>query len=86
MDLRGMVLIGFSAACLAVAGLAYQEQQRREMGVSLAGAFADYDCRGEGLETSAGRVGCMTPVSFPLIGDFLKPTRYAGGAAMNGAR
>ena len=67
MNVRGLVLIGFSAACLAVAGLAHQEQQKRGMSLALAKTMAKRDCMGEGFHTINGRVGCLTQVSFPLV-------------------
>ncbi len=67
MNVRGLVLIGFSAACLAVAGLAYQDQQKQGMSLALAKMMAKRDCGGEVFHTAHGRVACLRQVSFPLV-------------------
>ena len=58
MDLRGLVLIGFSAACLAVSSLAYQESKRKGLQRGLAAAIAASrgNCMENGFDTTAGEV------------------------------
>ena len=81
MDLRGLVLIGFSAACLGVAGLAYQVDQKRSMSLSLAKTMAAQECGNAGFDTPFGRVSCLRQVSFPLVKGLL-----GAGGAMNRGR
>ncbi len=84
MDLRGLVLIGFSAACIGVAGLAYQESKRKSMsrGLALATAGFGSTCMRNGFDTTAGRVGCLTQTSFGLLKTAIGAEKsYRGGGA-----
>ncbi|MEL7115777.1 MAG: hypothetical protein AAGP08_09325 [Pseudomonadota bacterium] len=83
MDVRGLVLIGFSALCLTAAGLFHDQQQRRAMAAGLASASTPLrDCMREGINTTSGRVGCFQPVS-AIMGRAFFGGSYGGGHAMS---
>lgn len=65
MYLRGVLLIGFSAACLAASGLAYQQKRQFDMSYALnnsVGRLAE-QCRATRIETPFGVLGCVETVS-----------------------
>ena len=83
MNLRGLVLIGFSALCLSAAGLAHHKQKQIGLSQRLASVSTPVrDCMREGITTSSGRVGCFQPVS-AAIGRAVFGKNYGGGAAMS---
>ena len=65
MDLRGIVLIGFSMACLGVAGLAYQQKKQLDLtaGLSNARGASHSSCRGSSVQTNMGRLSCIQRTS-----------------------
>ena len=86
MNLRGMVLIGFSAGCLAVAGIAHHNSKSGQVSNALANLSTKNNglCETSGFETSAGHVGCLQQVSFNFIkGKASRAKSYFGGDAMN---
>ena len=85
MNVRGLVLIGFSAACLGVAGLGHHAEKKRAMSMALTKTMLSRDCMNEGFKTPGGRVGCITQVSFPLFKGLLGGgPSYRGGGAFGG--
>ena len=71
MYLKGPVLILFSAGCIGLAGLAHHAEQRKGMSQGLTQLAQRHDCAADGFDTAAGRITCVTPVSFPFITDLL---------------
>ena len=71
MKYRTIVLSAFSAACLGVAVLGYQSQERRAEVLELASVMpqSNSDCMMDGFETELGRIGCLQPASFVLEGE-----------------
>ena len=83
MNVRGLVLIGFSGLCLVAAGLAHENQSRRGVAANLALATTPLrDCMRDGINTASGRVGCFQPVS-AAMGKAIFGKSYGGGAAMS---
>lgn len=84
MNLRGLVLIGFSGLCLTAAAMFNQSYERSSFAAGLAQATTPIrDCMREGITTSAGRVGCFTPVSAEIGGAAFNTKRYTGGNALS---
>ena len=86
MNLRGPVLIAFSAACLGVAGLAHHESKTRGISTSLAdlSSASNGRCNTGGFDTGVGHVGCLQQVSYGFIkGGFGNIKSYLGGSAFN---
>lgn len=83
MNLRGLVLIGFSGLCLLAAGLAENAQDRRSLSSSLASATAPSgrDCMRQSINTASGIVGCFQPVS-AVMGRAIFGSDYKGGSAL----
>jgi hypothetical protein len=83
MNVRGLVLIGFSGLCVAAAGLAHDAHRKHSIGQSLASVSQPMRaCMQDGITTSSGRVGCFVPVS-AAIGKAVFGRNYGGGAAMS---
>ena len=81
MEIRGVVLIAFSAACLGVAGLAHHQNSGPRVSASLL-SQAGGECASGGFDTSAGHVGCLQQVSYGFIkGGFGGFKAYFGGDA-----
>jgi hypothetical protein len=80
MYLRGIVLIGFSASCLAVVGLAYKQKTRLAMSHGMANTVgaAAAKCKDSGIDTPFGRLGCIQNVSSPFPSRVMRNIR--GGA------
>lgn len=70
MYVRGLVLLGFSAACLGAAGLAYQEKKRMDLGFALANSVgkAHEKCKATRIETPFGVLGCVQTVTGRMPG------------------
>ena len=82
MNMRGLVLIGFSGLCLTAAALFHNTTERSSFAAGLAKATTPLrDCMRESITTSAGRVGCFTPVSAEIGGRAFNTKRYSGGNA-----
>jgi len=83
MNVRGIVLIGFSGLCLLAAGLAHHKQQGMGVSHRLATVSSPVrECMREGIASSNGHVGCFQPVS-AAIGRAVFGKSYEGGAAMS---
>ncbi len=67
MYLKGPALIFFSAGCIGLAGLAHHFDQRQGMSEGLTHLAKSTECATDGFDTAAGRITCITPVSFPFI-------------------
>ncbi len=65
MYLRGVLLIGFSAACLGVSGMAYKHKQQLDMSYALNNSVGKLlaQCRSTRIETPFGVLGCVETVS-----------------------
>lgn len=84
MNLRGLVLIGFSGLCLTAVALFHDSKERRSFAAGLAKATTPLrDCMREGINTSSGRVGCFQPVSAQMGRAVFGDKRYHGGSAMS---
>ena len=87
MNLRGIVLIAFSAACLGVAGIAHHQGKTNRISSGLANlaSVSNGQCGSGGFDTAAGHVGCLQNVSYGFIkGGFGGLKKYFGGDAFNG--
>jgi len=84
MYLRGPVLIGFSALCIAAAALGHHESKNQAMSRALARAAGGLQagCMSDGFDTPMGRVGCLTQVSYGLLKDAVGGRSYQGGGAL----
>ena len=84
MHLRGIVLIGFSAACLGVSALAYKEDQRRAMSAGLASTLgaAYAACQANGIDTPFGRLGCIQTTSGAFTSGATRGLRDNRGGAV----
>ena len=84
MYVRGLVLMGFSAACLGVASLAYQEDKRRDLSMRISSTVgAAYTrCKEEGIDTPFGRLGCIQTTSGTFSRSSSKGIRDNRGGAM----
>jgi len=84
MYLRGIVLMGFSAACLGAASLAYQEDKRRSLSASISNTVgaAYARCQEEGIDTPFGRLGCIQTTSGTFSRPSSKGIRDNRGGAM----
>ena len=71
MTTRTFILSAFSMACLGVAILGYQSQERRAEALALASAATVQasDCMSDGFETAEGFVGCLQPASYVFAGE-----------------
>ncbi len=69
MNYKGPSLILLSAGCIGLAGLAHHVDQRLGASQGLTQLAEAEECSSGGFDTAAGRVTCVTPVSFPLITD-----------------
>jgi len=84
MHLRGIVLIGFSAACLGVSALAYKEDQRLSMAAGLSNTIgaAYAACQANGIDTPFGRLGCIQTTSGTFTSGATRGLRENRGGAM----
>jgi len=76
MYLKGPLLIIFSVCCIALVSAGPQVERRIQMSAALTDLAATFDCDEGAFDTSAGRITCITPVSFPFLGGLTQNNRF----------